>query len=264
MAMTAYCRKCRRDVPMGEECPYCGGRLTRSSARVAWCVEHRPVRDWMCWNAVARIALPSFGTVLVLILALEGLAGGAQAVVQLMQGGLLTTLALLLALSGLLLLLILTLQGKDLCDCVVDSRGVHVQQYLVNPTPVKLLVRFRDPRSMAQADQSVTPPVLLIGSRELCWKDIARVQLWPEKTCVLLYAPAWWMRLALPCTPFTYPDVLDYMRDKVGRKKNLLLPRELVAPPKPRAPKAKPAEQPEDFVPLADVLEEIKSRDDAP
>lgn len=284
MAVTAYCKKCRQDVPVGETCPLCGGKLAKSAARVAWCVEHTPVEDWLCWNAAARIMLPAYAVVLAMILLLEGLTGGGAAVQRLLQGGLMVSMVMLVLLSAFVLLILLHLQGDDLVDCVVDSRGVHVQQYLLEPTPLKLMLRFRSPRLMAQADASGQTPVVLISQRELAWKDIARVQLWPEKNLVLLYAPTWWMRLALYCTPFTWEDALAYMRDKVGRKKNLLLPRELVAPPKPKAAKAKPEpeaqqlsfadvpapqpepaapedapEQPQDFVPLADVLAEIKA-----
>ena len=117
------------------------------------------------------------------------------------------------------------------------------------------------------------------------------MQLWPEKTLILFYAPAWWMRLALPCTPFTYEDSMAFVRDKLGRKKTVRLPGELTAPPKPKEPKparkeqqlsfadvtpapepapaVEPvpdpqAEQPEDFVPLADVLAEIKAGENQP
>lgn len=284
MAITAYCKKCRQDVPMGEVCPLCGSRLAKSAARVAWCVEHTPVEDWLSWNAAARIILPAYGVVLAMILLLEGLSGGGAAVQRLLQGGLMLSMLLLLLVTAFVLLVVLHLQGDDVIDCVVDSRGVHVQQYLTAPTPLKLLLRCRSPRLMQQTDASGETPLVLISQKELAWKDIARVQLWPEKNLVLLYAPTWWMRLALYCTPFTWEDTLAYMRDKVGRKKNLLLPRELVAPPKPKAPKAKPQpspapqpadvedvsspshlpdppapEQPRDFVPLADVLAEIKA-----
>ena len=31
-----------------------------------------------------------------------------------------------------LMLLVFILQGDDLLDCIIDSRGIHVQQYLPN------------------------------------------------------------------------------------------------------------------------------------
>lgn len=280
MAVTAYCKKCARDVPVGETCPHCGGKLGKSTVRVAWCAEHTPVRDWMCWNAAMRILIPVMALVLLLILLMEGIAGGGAAVERLLRGGLLFSLLALLVFLSALLLLVFMLQGDDLLDCVVDGRGIHIQQYLPEPTPLKLMLRLRSPRLMEQFNPA--DGFLLIGQRELSWKDIARVQLWPEKTMILFYFPTWWMRLALPCTAFTYEDSMDFIRDKLGRKKGVILPQELTAPPKPKAakgqqekqlsfadvpvqevPPASPAqEQPEDFVPLADVLAEIKQQEE--
>ena len=84
---------------------------------------------------------------------------------------------------------------------------------------------------------------------------------------------------------------MAFIREKLGRKKTVRLPGELTAPPKPKEPKAPrkeqqlsladvtpapepapaaepvpdpQAEQPEDFVPLADVLAEIKAGENHP
>lgn len=282
MPITAYCKKCARDVPPGDLCPHCGGKLAKSALRVAWCADHTPVRDWMSWNAVMRLVLPVLLAVLALILLLEGLAGGLEGIAALLQGGLLFSLLGLLALTAAGLLLAFILQGDDLQDCVVDGRGVHIQQYLPEPTALKLLLRLKSPRLLEGYDPA--EGILLIGQKELAWKDIARVQLWPEKTLILLYAPPWWMRLALPCTPFTYEDCLTFIQEKLGRKKGVMLPAELAAPPAPKPAKAAPvkaqqlsmadippaaeppepfpeAEKPEDFVPLSDVLAEIKEQE---
>ena len=282
MPITAYCKKCARDVPPGDVCPHCGGKLAKSALRVAWCADHTPVRDWMSWNAVMRLVLPVLLAVLALILLLEGLAGGLEGIAALLRGGLLFSLLGLLALTAAGLLLAFILQGDDLQDCVVDGRGVHIQQYLPEPTALKLMLRLKSPRLLERYDP--TEGILLIGQKELLWKDIARVQLWPEKTLILLYAPAWWMRLALPCTPFTYEDCLTFIQEKLGRKKGVMLPAELVAPPAPKPAKAAPiktqqlsmadippaveppapspeAEKPEDFVPLSDVLAEIREQE---
>ena len=152
MPMTCYCKKCGRDVPVGDTCAHCGAKLARSSARVAWCVEHAPVRDWMCWNAVMRILLPVAALALLLTLLLEGLIGGAEGVETLLRSGLTQALALLLVTVTAAVLLIFILQGEDWLDCVVDSKGIHVSCYLPNPTPLKLMLRLRSPRLMQQLD----------------------------------------------------------------------------------------------------------------
>lgn len=282
MPITAYCKKCARDVAPGERCPHCGGKLAKSAVRVAWCAEHHPVSDWISWNAAMRILLPLTGMVFLLMLLLEAMAGGLQAVDDLLRGGLLFALLGLLIIVAAVLLLAFILQGEDLQDCVVDGRGIHIQQYLPQPTALKLLLRLKSPSLMQQYDPA--EGILLISQKELLWKDIARVQLWPEKTLILFYAPAWWMRLALPCTPFTYEDCFTFIQEKLGKKKDVTLPAELLLPPqpKPEKPKAKkepeqtqqlsfadipapePAAEPEkegDFVSLEDVLKEIQENE---
>ena len=196
------------------------------------------MKDWMCWNAVLRIMAPAMVVLLGMILLLEGLAGGWSAVEALVNRGLLWTWGTLCLAMLAGLWLILLGQGRDLLDCVVDHKGVHITTYLMEPTALRLMLRLRSP---ALAHQAVTGPagtVLMVQTREIAWKEISRVQLWPEKATVLLYAPNWWMRLAVPCSAFQYEDVLEFMRDKVGRRKDLLLPEDVKAAPKPRKPRS--------------------------
>lgn len=292
MPLTSYCKKCGRDVPVADRCPHCSAKLPANTVRLAWCVDHVPVRDWMCWNAVLRFVLPAMGAVILLTLLLETLFGGLEALEMALSGSVVVSLLALLALLLAVLLLVLMLQGDDLLDCVMDSKGIHVQLYLADPTPLKLLLRGKDPRLM---DALGEEPMLLLSSEEILWKDIQRVQLWPEKTMILFYAPRWWMRLSLPCTPFTWLEALELIREKIGRKKTVILPPECVQTAPPKAKSARPkktrqltfddvppqpipeeevppelpdwtaeaAEKPEDFTSLADVLAEIKADEEA-
>ena len=286
LPLTSYCKKCGQDVPVSSFCPNCRSKLAANTVRLAWCVEHHPVRDWMCWNAVMRLLLPVLGATLVLVILLEAVFGGLNGVAMLLSGGLLVSLAGIMGMVLALMLLVFILQGDDLLDCIIDSRGIHVQQYLPNPTAMKLLLRGKSPRLMAGSDE-----VLLLSSREIAWKDIQRVQLWPEKDMILFYAPKWWMRVSLPCSPFTWEDALSFIRDKIGKKKAVILPEECrqsapakakSAPPtrshqltfdevaaefggqedEPALPENVPldsaGELESDFTSLVDVLEEIK------
>lgn len=70
--------------------------------------------------------------------------------------------------------LILLGQGRDLLDCVVDHKGVHITTYLMEPTALRLMLRLRSP---ALAHQAVTGPagtVLMVQTREIAWKEISR------------------------------------------------------------------------------------------
>ena len=277
--LTSYCKKCGQDVPVASFCPNCRSKLAANTVRLAWCVDHHPVRDWMCWNSVMRLLLPVLGATLALVVLLEAILGGLDGVAMLLGGGLTLTLIGLMGMLLAVMLLVFILQGDDLLDCVVDARGVHVQRYLPEPTALKLLLRGKSPRML---DALGDDTLLLISSTEIAWKDVARVQLWPEKTMILFYAPKWWMRVSLPCTPFTWEDALSFIREKIGKKKAVILPEECrqSAPPKAKSAAASrqlsfddvPAQPipeedspPEvtqeldsDFTSLADVLQEIK------
>lgn len=241
MALTAYCRKCGREVDPDEVCPYCGTKLGKTAIHAAWVLERRPVADWMCWNSVMRVMLPVGLAVLLLVFLLELLSGGTGALERLFLSGFPVTLLILLCSAVLAVFLVLLLQGKDLMDYVVDSRGVHITRYLPDPTPLKLLLRLRSPAMMNSIDQnSGDAPVLALETREIAWKDVARVQLWPEKCYVLFYSPAWLLRCAVRCTPFTWEDTMDYIMEKLGKKKKVKLPGHLrIQPEKKPSSRAK-------------------------
>lgn len=284
MPLTSYCKKCGQDVPVSSFCPNCRAKLAANTVRLAWCVDHHPVRDWMCWNAVMRLLLPVLCATLALVILLEAIMGGLDGVAMLLGGALLVSLTGMMGMLLAVMLLVFILQGDDLLDCVIDSRGIHVQQYLPEPTAMKLLLRGKSPRLL---DSLGEENLVLITQKEIAWKDIQRVQLWPEKTMILFYAPKWWMRVSLPCTPFTWADSLDFIRDKIGKKKAVVLPAECRqnAPAKTKASKTSrtyeedylpPMPIPEedippevtqelegDFTSLEDVLQEIKESGNA-
>ncbi|MDO5434960.1 MAG: hypothetical protein Q4G19_01165 [Clostridia bacterium] len=240
--LTAYCKKCAKDVPVGEICPYCGANLGKNPARAAWCTERVPVKDWMCWNDAARVIFPAGAALLLLVLLTELLSGGSGALGRTLNSGLPLTIAVIIASVLLLLLAVLLLQGHDLADHVVDKSGIHIRYYLPDPTPVKLLARMKKPSLAKQAVLSGGTPVLSVGGQELAWKNVARVQLWPEKCLILFYAPKWWMRAAVRCTPETWFDVLTLVQEKLGKKKAVVLPAQLrvSAQNTPRTPRKKP------------------------
>lgn len=249
--MTAFCKKCGREVAPGEVCPICGTRLGKNAAHAAWCVECRPVADWMSWNAVMRLLLPATLAVLLLVLLLEGLSGGAAAVEKLLLSGFPVVLLILLGTVLAVVFAALALQGRELADYIVDNRGIHEIRYLPDPTPLKLLARLKSPARMKEAaGQDASVPVLRLSEKHLAWKDVARVQLWPEKCMILFYAPAWWLRVSAACTPLVWEDVMGLIREKLGRKKKIRLPASLVAPPAPPRRKTKP------MAPLVPEVEE--------
>lgn len=260
MARTAYCKRCGREVDAGEMCPLCGTRLGKNAAHAAWCVERTPVKDWMYWNSVMRLLLPGALAILVLVLLLEAAAGGIGAVEQMLSSAFPMVLLILLAAVLAMVFVILLMQGKELSDFVVDSRGIHETRYLPNPTPLKMLLRLKAPRLPEEGSG-----VVLLSERKIAWKDVSRVQLWTEKCMVLIYAPSWWLRIPVACTPFTWDDTLDYIREKLGKKKKVRMPEFLraEAPPSRRsAPRPAPAWQEPEGVQMS--MEELPAEEDPP
>ncbi len=233
MALTAYCKKCDREVEPGEICPHCGTKLAKNAVHAAWVMERVPVKDWMCWNAVMRWLLPAGLAVLLLALILEGLAGGPEAVERLFRGSFPLTLGILLGAVVLCVFLALLLQGRELMDYVVDSRGVHMTRYLPEPSALKLITRLKSPERMKRMNPQENG-VLRLEEVDLPWREVSRVQLWPEKCCILFYAPAWWMRIPLQCTPYSWEDALTFVREKLGKKKAVDLPEHLRTQPEKR------------------------------
>ena len=240
MAITAYCKKCARDVPVGENCSFCGAKLTATSVHTAWQTERLPVKDWMCWNRIMRLVLPGGMGILLLILFAEWISGGAGATVRLLNAGLIRTVLILLGAIALMTFVLLWLRGWETVETVVDGRGIHVTTRVPGPTKLRMLARFRSP---AEAETAEAPVVRL---EEIAWKDVTRVQLWPEKCMVLFYAPKAWLRVSIVCTPYTWEDTLTMIRTKIGKKKTVTLPDSLrVKTEKKTAPRrnAKPAPQ---------------------
>lgn len=222
--LTCYCKKCNRDVPVGDRCPQCGAKLSPAQAHAAWAVDHTPVRDWLCWNGAMRFILPIGGLALAVSVALEAVMGGAAGVEELLRHGLVGTVLTLVLLVSAVLFLILLAQGEDIMDCVVDSRGVHVSVFLPGPTPLKLLARFRSPALMKTLSADDPAPELLISEQHLSWQEVSRVQFWPEKRLMLFYAPRHWLRLSLPCTPNGWEDACGFLLSRLGKRKDVILP----------------------------------------
>lgn len=271
---TLYCKKCHVDVPEGEVCPVCGKMPPASSVRVAWMYARQRTTDWMCWNAVMRIAVPVLSAVTVLGLLLELLLGGTAGVRQLLASGFLWVMGMLLLLVAAGTLLVFAMGGDDELYCVVDSKGFHVRTALPSANRVKLWMHGKSAALMETADANGR---VILGEKELAWKDIARVQLWTDKRLMLLYAPRWWMKLSVPILLAKWNDVLTMTDEKLGKKKAVelpddwqhQLPPQRVSEKKPLKtdadtdiipPQTTLPESEEDYRPLDEVLEELRGK----
>ena len=221
MPLSARCRKCGTEVPSGVVCPRCGGKL--GNPRCLWRVERRPVLSWAGWNTPMRVILP--GIILMsTAVAIAELAGSGPGAAERLLTGDLPRLLLILAVSAVALTgLVLLLRGREVLEIAADKSGLTVTVLLPRPNAVSLLLRLRSPKLASDASRR-REYGLFLEEKKLPWKEIRRVQVWTEKSLVLFYAPAWWLRLALPCDQETWPEVRQVIIERLGRQKNTRLP----------------------------------------
>lgn len=232
MAVTAFCRKCGKEIRPGATCPTCGSKL--SAPHTLWRISRRPVLSWTCWNAPLRLALPALFLVGLALLGAE-LTAGPGGLQRFLDGSMPALLGWMLA--GLLFAVGLTLflQGKETLEIAADKTGVTMRVLLPKPSALQLLAHFRSPRLLRDESQRMEYG-LQADERRVAWKDVRRVQLWPEKGMFLLYGPRWWLRMAVPCDEEGWREMSALVTEKLGHKKGASVPASMRA-----VPKAKPS-----------------------
>lgn len=240
MPLSARCKKCGTETASGAICPRCGGKL--GNLRWLWRVERRPVLSWIGWNTPMRVILPGITLMAAAVAAAELIGGGAGAVERLLSGDLPRLLLILTASALALTGLVLVLRGREVLEIAAEKSGLTVTVLLPKPNAVSLLLRLRSPRLAADTSRR-REYGLLLEERKLPWKEIRRVQIWAEKSLVLLYAPSWWLRLAVPCDQETWPEIRQVVTERLGRQKNTRLPEVFRPAGDNRQKKHRPAQQ---------------------
>lgn len=222
MPLVQYCKKCKTEVPVGESCPYCGGKLSQTSGQISYGLVRRPLGEWFEWNNGLRIVLPVLMIVLVVAVAAEAVAGGADAVIVLLNGGFLTAMAGLfvgmLAAMGLLFVL----QGTQNVHVVLDRQGVQVRVYIPSGSQVALYAHFLTVQSAQKLAQQDDRPALegltLVRRIVLPWNSISRAQIWREGCAILFFRPAFWQAAAIR-VPFSELEEAEaFVRRKLKKK----------------------------------------------
>lgn len=223
MPLVQYCKKCKTEVPLGESCAYCGGRLTKSSEMLSFGIARIPVKEWFCWNDLLRIGLPALGGITVIALLIEFFTGGVAALERMLLGGFLGAMLVLLGMMLLACYVLLRLQGGERIHYVLDKQGIHAWTYLKNPTRLQLYARLLTPElleRLAQDDHAL-PELTLVRSQSIAWKDIQRVRLWRENAVLLLYRPSWWQALFVNCPIEEMEAVEKMVRAKLKPRKEI-------------------------------------------
>jgi len=230
MPLVNYCRKCKAETPLGETCPYCGGKLAQTGEQISFGLMRRPEKEWFAWNNLLRIVLPVWALVFVIVVAAEGAVTGAEGVVALLTGGFLRTMLSLLAAALLVIWLELKMQGMESVHVVLDKQGVQVRTYVQEGNAMALYARFLNEQAAEKLAQEDERPQLqglvLVRRVTLPWNTISRVRIWREGCTILFFRPSIWQAAAVQTPVNELEEAEAFVRKKMKRnKKAKVLPK---------------------------------------
>ncbi len=223
MPLVNYCKKCKAETPLGESCPYCGGKLPQTGEQISFGVMRRPVKEWFAWNALLRIVLPVWALVLVMVVAAEGAVTGTDGVTALLTGGFLRTMLGLLAAALAVIWAILWLQGVESVHVVLDKQGVHVRTYVQQGQTTALYARLMNEKAAeklaAEDERPELAGLLLVKRVSLPWNTISRVRIWREGGTILFFRPILWQAAAVQVPVQEMEEAESFVRKKMKRNK---------------------------------------------
>ena len=223
MPLVNYCRKCKAETPLGENCPYCGGKLAQTGEQISFGLMRRPVREWFAWNNLLRIVLPVWALVFVIVVAAEGAVTGAEGVVALLTGGFLRTMLSLLAAALLVIWLALKMQGMESVHVVLDKQGVQVRTYVQEGNAMALYARFLSEQAIdklaAEDERPALEGLTLVRRISLPWSEIRRVRIWREGSTILFFRPTFWQAASVRVPVNELEEAEGFVRKKMKRNK---------------------------------------------
>ena len=228
MPLVNYCRKCKAETPVGESCPYCGGKLTQTGEQISFGTIRLPHRDWFAWNQALRIVLPVMLLAFLIVVAAEAAAAGMQGVIKLLTGGFLRVMVMLLAGVTGFLWLAFKLQGTENVHVVMDKQGVCVRTYVPRDNMMALRMRMMNEQIAEKLAQEDERPELdglvLVRKVMIPWGDTARVQFWEEESAILFYKPFFWLAAAVRVPVEERAAAEEFVRKKLKRNKKVRIP----------------------------------------
>ena len=223
MPLVNYCRKCKAETPLGESCPYCGGKLAQTGEQISFGLMRRPERDWFAWNNLLRVALPVLLLVLVIVVAAEAAASGADGVIRLLKGGFLRTMLVMLGVLLAGMWLVFRLQGVESVHVVLDKQGVQVRTYVQEGNDMALYARFLSEQAIdklaAEDERTALEGLTLVRRISLPWSEIRRVRIWREGSTILFFRPTFWQAAAVRVPVNELEEAEGFVRKKMKRNK---------------------------------------------
>ena len=223
MPLVNYCKKCKAEVPLGESCVYCGGKLAQTGEQISFGVVRRPVGEWFAWNGFLRIVLPVMAMVMIFVIAGEAAVGGAQAVQALLSQGFLTTMLALFGAALALIFALLWVQGTEHVHVVLNQTGMQVRTYIPQGRTVGVYARFASPEALeklaASDERAALAGLMLVKRTLLPWSQVRRVQVWREGNAILFFRPIFWQAAAVRCPVGELAQAEAFVRKKLKRFK---------------------------------------------
>jgi hypothetical protein len=219
MPVMAYCKKCKQEVWPDAVCPICGQKLPVNGLRLSWSFRLAPVRDFLSWNSILRVALPVLILLMLVITGVEFFSKGILGVQALLAQGFWSLLFMLTAAMMAFAFAALSLRGREEVRYILDGKGVHMQIWQVKPSFLKRIFGMIPPEAQP-GDAGQFEWVL--EEKQIPWTKLSRVGFWPDRDKILLYSPRFYLALALHALPDTYDDAVRFIYEHVKKRPGVM------------------------------------------
>lgn len=215
----AYCKKCKQEVWPDTVCSICGQKLPANNLRISWSYNLAPVRDFLSWNSILRVALPVLILIMLIITGVEFGRKGVLGVQTLLAQGFLSLLLMLMAVTMAAVLVALLLRGREEVRYILDGKGVHMQVWQVKPSFIKRIFNMI-PREAQQGTAGQYE--WMLEEKHIPWIKLCRVGFWPDRDKILLYSPRFYLAAALHALPETYDDAVRFIYEHVKKRPGVM------------------------------------------
>lgn len=222
MPVVAYCKKCKQEVEPASLCSLCGQKLPSGSLRISWTYAYSPVREFLSWNSILRVGIPSLVLLMVVVAGMELYRKGMVGMQILFAQGfasLMLTLFVILFAAALLSLLV---RGRVHANYVLDQKGVHVRLWQEKPSLILRILHITPGKEDAAG--LMGDGMRLLEEKHLPYAIIKRVGVWPDRDKILLYNPRFFQAQAIHCLPDTYDDCLRFLYEQVKKRPGVMQP----------------------------------------
>jgi hypothetical protein len=197
----------------------CGQKLSENSLRLSWSFGLAPVRDFLSWNSILRVALPVLILLMLVIAGVEFGRKGILGVQALLAQGFLSLLVMLTAAMMAVAFTALLLRGREEVRYILDGKGVHMQVWQVKPSFIKRIFKMIPPDAKSG---SMGQYEWMLEEKHIPWAKLHRVGFWPDRDKILLYSPRFYMAAALHALPETYDDAVRYIYEHVKKRPGVM------------------------------------------